>query len=72
MLPKVVQYISALIPITYFLEYFRTGYGFKPVFPHPLSIGFGITVFYIILLFYLLNIAHKRARKNGMIIKLSE
>jgi len=72
MLPKAVQYISAIIPITYFLEYFRTGYGFKPVFSHPLAIGFTITAVYIIILFLLLNIAHKRARQNGMIIKLSE
>jgi ABC-2 type transport system permease protein len=72
MLPKALQYVAGAIPITYFLEYYRTGYGFKPVFAHPLIRGFGLSIFYIIVMFFMLDIAHKRARKTGMIIKLSE
>jgi ABC-2 type transport system permease protein len=72
MLPKALQYLAGLIPITYFLEFFRMGYGFQPVFTHPLIKGFGLSGFYIVVMFVLLDLALKRARKTGMIIKLSE
>lgn len=72
MLPKFIQIIAGFIPVTYFLEYFRTGYGFIPVFKNILLKGFGLSIIYILLLFFLLNIAFKRAKKTGMIIKLSE
>ncbi len=72
MLPGFVRVIAGLIPVTYFLEYFRTGYGFKPVFDNVIMKGFGLCVIYIIILFYLLDLALNRARKTGIIIKLSE
>ena len=72
MLPKALQYIAGAIPITYFLEYYRTGYGFKPVFSHSLLKGFGLSAVYIVIMFFMLDLAHKRARKTGMFIKLSE
>ncbi|MCX7698214.1 MAG: ABC transporter permease, partial [Candidatus Goldbacteria bacterium] len=72
MLPNFIQIIASFIPVTYFLEYFRTGYGFKPVFDDILLKGFGLCIIYIIILFYLLDFALQRAKKTGMIIKLSE
>lgn len=72
MLPKFLQVVSGLIPVTYFIEYYRTGYGFKPVFENGLLIGYGLCAAYILILFYLLGIAERRARKNGMILRLSE
>ncbi len=72
MLPGFIKAIASIIPVTYFLEYFRTGYGFKPVFDNILIKGFGLCFVYIIILFYMLDIALQRARKTGMIIKLSE
>lgn len=72
MLPDIIQIIAGLIPITYFLEYFRTGYNFTPVFNNVLLKGFGLSFVYIILLFLLLDKALKRSQKTGMIIKLSE
>jgi len=72
MLPKVFQYVANLIPVTHFLEYYRTGYGFTPVFSHSLWRGYGLSLFYIILFFIMMNTAYDRARKNGMILRLSE
>ncbi len=72
MLPKIIRFFAELIPVTYFLEYFRTGYNFKSVFEHILLKGFGLSFLYITILFFLLNKAIRRAKKTGMIIKLSE
>lgn len=72
MLPGFIRIIAGIIPVTYFLEYFRSGYGFKPVFNDILLKGFGLCFIYILFLFYMLNIALRRAKKTGIIIKLSE
>lgn len=72
LLPEFIRIIAGIIPVTYFLEYFRSGYGFKPVFNDVLLKGFGLCFIYILFLFYMLNIALRRAKKTGIIIKLSE
>jgi len=71
-LPNFVRILSQLVPLTYFLEYYRSGYGFTPVFPNSLLWGFGLSIFYIILLFYSLGRAYEKSRKTGMILRLSE
>ena len=71
-LPKAFEFLASLVPLTYFLEYFRSGYGFKPVFTHSLLKGFALSFAYIGITFFMLDLAHKRARKSGMIIRLSE
>ncbi len=72
MLPSGVAFIAKLIPLTYFLEYFRTGYGFPLNFAHPLIKGYGLSFLYIAVLFFLIETALLRARKTGMIVRLSE
>jgi len=71
-LPPFVQRIAEFIPLTYFLEYFRAGYGYRPVYGMLLAKGFGLSVVYIALLFLVLGRAYERARINGMIVRLSE
>jgi ABC-2 type transport system permease protein len=71
-LPKAVVPLAELIPLTFFLEYFRSAYGFEPVFSYPLLKGYGLTAFYILLLLWLLRRAFERSRKTGMILRLSE
>jgi ABC-2 type transport system permease protein len=71
-LPKFFQDIALLVPITHFLEFFRQSYGFKTHTPYPLISGFALTIFYIILSLRLLAHAYTRARKKGIIIRLSE
>ena len=71
-LPKSVMYISSAIPLTFFLEYFRTGYGFTPVFSYPLAKGYALLVVYLLIFFWALRYAFERARRSGMILRLSE
>jgi ABC-2 type transport system permease protein len=71
-LPKTFYTIAQFIPLTYFLEYFRTYYNFKPVFSYILLKGFSLAGIYILVLFYLLNLSQNNARKNGIILRLSE
>jgi len=72
MLPQAFQYLALMVPITHFLEFFRQVYGFKPHTPYPLLTGFALTLLYIILSLRLLAHAYTRARKKGIIIRLSE
>jgi ABC-type multidrug transport system ATPase subunit len=72
MLPKAFQYLALMVPMTHFLEFFRQYYGFKAHSPHPLLTGFALTLLYIILSLRLLAHAYTRARKKGIIIRLSE
>jgi ABC-2 type transport system permease protein len=71
-LPSPVSVASALIPLTYFLEYFRAFYGFPLLFPAPLMRGFGLAVLYLVGGLALLHGAIQRARQSGMLLRLSE
>lgn len=72
MLPKALQYVALMVPITHFLEFFRQSYGFKAHTAYPLLVGFALTLLYIILSLRFLAHAYTRARKRGIIIRLSE
>ena len=71
-LPKAFQCLALMVPITHFLEFFRQSYGFKAHTPYPLLSGFALTLLYIILSLRFLGHAYTRARKKGIIIRLSE
>ena len=72
MLPPFFQGLALWVPITHFLEYFRQAYGFKAHTAHPLLAGFGLSLLYIIAALYFLKNAYTRARRKGIIIRLSE
>lgn len=71
-LPSWVMWLSALVPLTYFLEYFRQLYGFEPTFSHVLAKGSLMVAIYLVLELLLVKAALKRAKKTGMLLKLSE
>jgi len=71
-LPKAFQYVALMVPITHFLEFFRQYYGFKAHTTYPLLTGFALTLLYIVVSLRLLANAYTRARKKGIIIRLSE
>ncbi len=71
-LPKFFQYIALMVPITHFLEFFRQSYGFKAHTPYPFFSGIALTLLYIMLSLHFLGRAYTRARKKGIIIRLSE
>jgi len=71
-LPGWVAAISAAIPLTYFLDAFRAGYGFESQFSAPLIKGFALALLYVALAHWALAAAITRARRTGLLLKLSE
>ena len=71
-LPGWVAAISAGIPLSYFLDAVRAGYGFKPEFAHPFLTGFALVGVYVVLAHWALASAITRARRTGLLLKLSE
>jgi ABC-2 type transport system permease protein len=71
-LPGWAAAISRAIPLTYFLDSVRTGYGFPSQFAHPLWVGFGLAGLYVAAANWALASAVRRARRTGLLLKLSE
>ncbi|MGQ9775949.1 MAG: ABC transporter permease [Thermodesulfobacteriota bacterium] len=71
-LPTPLSEIAKAIPLTYFLAYFRSFYGFEEGFKNLLDWGFGLAGFYLILEIILFRLVLHRAKKTGMLLKLSE
>jgi ABC-2 type transport system permease protein len=71
-LPGWVQAISAAIPLTYFLDGIRAGYGFPPQFAFPVTTGFALALLYTVLAHWALAAAVTRSRRTGLLLKLSE
>ncbi len=70
--PSPFPEIARLIPLTYFLESFRSFYGFESETRYLLLKGYGLTGLYLILEAILLRVVIHHARKKGTFIKLSE
>ncbi|MDD1753701.1 MAG: ABC transporter permease [Methanotrichaceae archaeon] len=68
-LPAPLEYLARIIPLTYFLEFYRSI--FIPV-PHHLAIGATLAVFYLVLGLVLFDASIERARTTGMMLRLSE
>jgi len=71
-LPGWAATLSRAIPLTYFLDAVRAGYGFPSKFTHPFLIGFGLAGLYVALAHWALSSAVTRARRTGLLLKLSE
>jgi len=71
-LPKFFYYFAQAVPITYFLEFFRASFGFKPLLSFGLAKGFGLIVLYFVLGLKVMQFAFYQARKKGTIVRLSE
>lgn len=68
-LPSILQTLAKAIPLTYFLEYYRSI--FIPG-PHHLIWGASLAAFYLIFGLIMLDRAIERARKTGILLRLSE
>jgi ABC-2 type transport system permease protein len=71
-LPHWVMFLAELIPLTYFLEYFRHFYAFEPTFSHVLFKGYVMALGYLVLEVLFMKVALRRAKRTGMLLKLSE
>ncbi len=72
MLPPFFQALALGIPITHFLEFFRQAYGFNAHTPYPLLTGFALSALYLAAALHFLKNAYTRARRKGIVIRLSE
>ncbi len=68
-LPEGVQIIARAIPLTYFLEYMRSFYGYEQA---DIFMGFGLAVFYFVAGLFALDRAIFDARRSGILMRLSE
>jgi len=68
-LPPVLQTVARFIPLTYFLEYYRSI--FIPG-PHNLAFGVLLAVVYFALGLVLFDRSIERARRTGIMLRLSE
>jgi len=71
-LPPGIRELAQVIPLTYFLEYFRHFYGFPLNSPHPLLYGFSQSVIYLGLCYALVQYTLKSALQRGTLLRLSE
>jgi len=71
-LPHWAIFAAQVIPLTYFLEYFRQFYGFPPVFSDPLIKGYALVLVYLFLEIVGMGLALRRAKRTGLLLKLSE
>lgn len=72
LLPAPVAAVAAWIPLTYFLDAFRTHYGFAPGFEASLAKGFATSLAYLALTYGALGAALTHARRRGTLLRLSE
>jgi ABC-2 type transport system permease protein len=71
-LPRWATLVAEIIPLTYFLEYFRGFYGFTSTFSHVLGKGYSLVFVYLVLEVLLMKAALSRAKRTGLLLKLSE
>jgi len=71
-LPAALRVVSACIPVTYFLEYFRSFYGFPVSSPHGLVTGYALAIFYLAAATATLLWAVHHSKKSGILLKMSE
>jgi ABC-2 type transport system permease protein len=72
MLPSGLQAVAQVFPLTHFLEYFRHFYGFPLSASGPLWRGFGLSLAYLVVGYFLITFSLRWARKRGTLLKLSE
>jgi ABC-2 type transport system permease protein len=71
-LPAPVRAVAAAVPLTYFLEAFRAHHGFAPLYAAPLLHGYALAAAYVVGGYALFAWAIERARRTGMLLRLSD
>lgn len=71
-LPRFFYHASLMVPLTYFLDYFREFYGPSAGLTHPLLKGFGLAAVWLLIMFTGLRMSLTRARRTGVLLRLSE
>ena len=72
MLPRPAAIVAAGVPLTYFLDAYRSHFGFAPEHGSPILVGLALSAVYIGLSHWALAVAVRRARRSGLLLKMSE
>jgi ABC-2 type transport system permease protein len=72
LLPDPIAAVASAIPLTYFLDAYRTHYGFAGEFTASVPRGLALSIAYVALGHWALAAALRRTRKNGLLLKMSE
>lgn len=68
-LPEPMETLVRAVPLTYYLEYLISFYGFRS---GNIAFGLGLGIFYLLVEMQLFELALRRAKRTGMLLKLSE
>ncbi len=71
-LPEPAATVAAAIPLTYFLDAYRAHFGFVSEFRAPIATGFALSALYAVLAHWAFLAAIHRARRTGLLLKMSE
>ncbi|MCX8172853.1 MAG: ABC transporter permease [Archaeoglobaceae archaeon] len=71
-LPPGFREIAFFIPLTHFLEFYRSFYNFMPSSSNPGLLGYLLSFIFLLILFLILRWTSDRARKRGTITQFSE
>ena len=72
MLPGPAAALAAGVPLTYFLDAYRTHWGFTAEHGSPIATGLALAAGYVVLSHCALAVAVQRARRSGLLLKISE
>lgn len=71
-LPKPMAVLAAAIPLTYFLDAYRSHFGFPTEFASPIATGLVLSAFYAVAAHWAFLASIQRARRTGLLLKMSE
>jgi ABC-2 type transport system permease protein len=71
-LPGPAAAVARAIPLTYFLDAYRSHFGFASEFARPIATGLALAVVYAILAHLAFHASVQRARRTGLLLKMSE
>jgi ABC-2 type transport system permease protein len=71
-LPEPAAAIARAIPLTYFLDAYRSHFGFATEFASPIATGLLLSAVYAVAAHWAFLAAIQRARRTGLLLKMSE
>ncbi len=71
-LPTAAQKVASAIPLTYFLDAYRSRFGFPGEYAHPIVTGLALAAVYVALSHAAFALAVRHSRRTGQLLKMSE
>ena len=71
-LPEPAATLARAIPLTYFLDAYRSHFGFASEFAAPIATGLALSVVYAVVANLAFYASVQRARRTGLLLKMSE